>query len=184
MAGIFISYRRADSQIWADQLADSLILRFGGGLIWRDVDDIPAGEPWSREIRRALAAADAVLVLIGPDWLGNPRLAERRDVLRHEIETALRSRASVVPVLVGGAGIPERSKAAARHTPAGDSRETPSRHLARGMALARRRERFACRAAPNRWEQAEERTPQATLRKARTVSERLFLRAREARSGA
>ena len=110
MAGIFISYRRADSQIWADQLADSLILRFGGGLIWRDVDDIPAGEPWSREIRRALAAADAVLVLIGPDWLENPRLAEGRDVLRHEIETALRSRASVVPVLVGGAGIPERSK--------------------------------------------------------------------------
>ena len=110
MAGVFISYRRADSQTWADRLADSLILRFGGGLIWRDVDDIPAGEPWPREIRKALAAADAVLVLIGPDWLGDPRLTARRDVLRHEIETALRSKASVVPVLVGGAGIPEPAK--------------------------------------------------------------------------
>ncbi len=69
MAGVFISYRRADSQTWADRLADSLILRFGGGLIWRDVDDIPAGEPWPTEIRKALAAADAVLVLIGPGWL-------------------------------------------------------------------------------------------------------------------
>ena len=107
MAGVFISYRRADSQTWADRLADSLILRFGGGLIWRDVDDIPAGEPWPREIRKALASADAVLVLIGPDWLEDPRLTERRDVLRHEIQTALRSKASVVPVLVGGAGIPD-----------------------------------------------------------------------------
>src|SRR6202022_1942339 len=52
MAGVFISYRRADSQTWADRLADSLILRFGGGLIWRDVDDIPAGEPWPTEIRK------------------------------------------------------------------------------------------------------------------------------------
>jgi hypothetical protein len=68
--------------------------------IWRDVDDIPAGEPWPTEIRKALAAADAVLVLIGPDWLHNPRLTERRDVLRHEIQTALRSKASVVPLLV------------------------------------------------------------------------------------
>ena len=110
MAGVFISYRRADSQAWADRLADSLILRFGGGLIWRDVDDIPAGEPWPAEIRKALAAADAVLVLIGPDWLDNPRLTERRDVLRHEIQTALRSKASVVPLLVGGAAIPEPSK--------------------------------------------------------------------------
>jgi hypothetical protein len=110
MAGVFISYRRADSQTWADRLSDSLILRFGGGLIWRDVDDIPAGEPWPREIRKALAAADAVLVLIGPDWLEDPRLTGRRDVLRHEIQTALRSKASVVPVLVGGAGIPDPGK--------------------------------------------------------------------------
>jgi hypothetical protein len=63
MAGVFISYRRSDSQAWADRLADSLTLRFGGGLIWRDVDDIPAGEPWPTAIRKALAAADAVLVL-------------------------------------------------------------------------------------------------------------------------
>ena len=72
----------------------------------RHVDDIPAGEPWPTEIGKALAAADAVLVLIGPDWLDDPRPTERRDVLRHEIQTALRSRASVVPLLVGGAGIP------------------------------------------------------------------------------
>jgi len=110
MAGVFISYRRADSQAWADRLSDSLVLRFGGGLIWRDVDDIPAGEPWPREIRKALAAADAVLVLIGPDWLEDPRLTARRDVLRHEILTALRSKASVVPLLVGGAGIPDPAR--------------------------------------------------------------------------
>ena len=110
MAGVFISYRRADSQAWADRLADSLTLRFGGGLIWRDVDDIRAGEPWPGEIRKGLAAADAVLVLIGPDWLGNPRLRERRDVLRHEVRTALRSKATVVPVLVGGARPPEPRK--------------------------------------------------------------------------
>src|SRR4029077_14805440 len=110
MAGVFISYRRADSQAWADRLADSLILRFRRGLLLRDVDDIPAGEPWPAEIRKALAAADAVLVLIGPDWLHKPRFNERRDALPHQIQTALRSKASVVPLLVGGAAIPEPNK--------------------------------------------------------------------------
>ena len=106
MAGVFISYRRSDSHAWADRLGDSLTLRFGGGLVWRDVDDIPAGGSWPMAIRKALTAADAVLVLIGPDWLGNPRLTERRDVLRREIQTALRSKAAVVPLMLGGAAIP------------------------------------------------------------------------------
>src|SRR4029077_13047625 len=92
MAGVFISYRRADSQAWADRLADSLILRFRRGLLLRDVDDIPAGEPWPAEIRKALAAADAVLVLIGPDWLDNPRLTERREALPQQTKAAPREK--------------------------------------------------------------------------------------------
>ena len=59
-----------------------------------------------------LAAADAVLAMIGPGWLtaatvaGEPRLYQAGDFVRTELSRALSMNLTVVPVLVGGATMP------------------------------------------------------------------------------
>jgi hypothetical protein len=111
MPRVFVSYRRADSAAWCKKLSDHLSLRFGDDMVFRDVDDLQPGMRWRREIDAALRGAEVVLVLIGPQWFTpgqRHRLADPRDVLRQEIATALRSpRRKVVPVLLGGATLPD-----------------------------------------------------------------------------
>lgn len=110
MAGVFLSYRRADSAGWAGRLWDHLATRFGDDLhAWQDVEGILPGANWLDEIKANLAAADAVLVIIGPRWLevGGARLRDPADVLHQEILLSLTSKALVVPVLVGGGQMPE-----------------------------------------------------------------------------
>lgn len=112
MAGVFLSYRRADSAGWAGRLGDHLATRFGNDLhAWQDVEEILPGANWLDEIKGGLAAADAVLVIIGPRWLelGGARLKDPADVLHQEILLALNSKAVVIPVLVGGAQLPDRA---------------------------------------------------------------------------
>ncbi|MGZ8156956.1 MAG: toll/interleukin-1 receptor domain-containing protein, partial [Burkholderiales bacterium] len=67
MAGIFISYRRADSDGWAGRLRDALRVRFGD-LVFQDVDNIADGEIFSDVIDRALNECDVALIIIGPSW--------------------------------------------------------------------------------------------------------------------
>jgi TIR domain len=43
MAGIFLSYRRADATGWAGRLHDSLVQRLPGVKIFMDVEEIPPG---------------------------------------------------------------------------------------------------------------------------------------------
>lgn len=111
MPAVFLSYRRADSAAWCERLSDHLSLRFGDDIVFRDVDDLQPGMRWRREIDAALRGAVVVLVLIGPHWFAvrqRRRLADPKDVLRREIATALRSpRRKVVPVLLGGASLPD-----------------------------------------------------------------------------
>jgi tetratricopeptide (TPR) repeat protein len=108
MAGVFISYRRADSGGWAGRLKDHLEMRFGSDLVWQDVDDIPPGANWLEQIKSGIEHADSVLVVIGPRWLelGGRRMQDPNDVLRTEISLALSSTALIIPVLVGGAEMP------------------------------------------------------------------------------
>jgi TIR domain/Tetratricopeptide repeat len=111
MPAVFLSYRRSDSAAWCERLSDHLSLRFGDDIVFRDVDDLKPGMRWRREIDAALRGAGIVLVLIGPQWFAarqRRRLADPKDVLRQEIATALRSpRRKVVPVLLGGASLPD-----------------------------------------------------------------------------
>lgn len=111
MSAVFLSYRRVDSEAWCRRLSDHLSLRFGDDMVFRDVDDLKAGMQWQREIDAALRGTRVVLVLIGPLWFAKRqrlRLADPRDVLRREITMALKSpRRKVVPVLLGGASLPD-----------------------------------------------------------------------------
>jgi hypothetical protein len=108
---IFISYRRDDSLIHARLLHNELAARCGAAQVFMDVDDIDYGDDFKRVIDAHLDTADVVVAVIGPRWL---ELLQRRlasdDYVRYELARAL-ERASpdglrVIPVLVGGAGVP------------------------------------------------------------------------------
>jgi hypothetical protein len=114
MPRIFLSYRRDDSAGFAGRLADALEAEFGAGSVFRDVDDIRPGEDFVTAIQSRLREAAAVLVMIGPRWIGqageNSRLHEPGDFVRQEIEAALASGKPVFPLLVGGAAMPNEDK--------------------------------------------------------------------------
>lgn len=106
---VFISYRRSDTADLAARLAAHLRAAPGVRAVFLDVEAIGAGEAFPERLSRELARADAVLVLIGPGWRGDPptRLAEPGDHVAREIALALGSKARVIPVLVHGAAMPQ-----------------------------------------------------------------------------
>ena len=106
---VFISYRRSDTTGEAGRLADSLESVLGAACVFRDADDIEAGEDFEDVLKRELADTRVVVVLIGKKWLAE--LASRqtrpeRDFVRIEIATALRLGKRVIPVLLQGADLP------------------------------------------------------------------------------
>ena len=106
----FISYRREDTQAFAQQLHGELELRYGGQRVFLDRADITHGVRWRDEVNDAVAQCDMVIALIGPHW--TTLLRERdpeQDVLCYELATALRLNKTLVPVLVDGAVMPEAS---------------------------------------------------------------------------
>lgn len=111
MAGIFVSYRRDDSQGFAGRLADGLDELLGDDRVFRDIE-IPVGSDFTDVLHRAIAASDILLVVIGRHWAGQSdtghpsRLFEDTDWVRIEIEAALAQGKQVIPVLVGGARMP------------------------------------------------------------------------------
>jgi len=119
--GVFISYRRADSGKWAALLDKHIGFRFGHDLVFRDVSDIQLGKDFMVVLDRELGRARVFLVVIGPHWVvtakGERRLQNRNDVLRAEVTRALQSVGAVIPVLVGGAPMPEADEVPARLRP-------------------------------------------------------------------
>jgi hypothetical protein len=111
--GIFVSYRRQDSQSAAGRLTDHLKDHLPGAAIFRDVETIEPGVDFVEAIERALRACGVLLAVIGPRWLdarlddGRRRLDDPNDYTRLEIATALRrADVRVIPVLVEGARMP------------------------------------------------------------------------------
>ena len=110
---VFLSYRRDDAGGYAGRLTDALLQRLGPKSVFHDVTAISPGQDYSVAIDRALADSDAALVVIGPGWLtavtpqGARRLLEADDYVRLELARALGRDIRVIPVLVGGARLPE-----------------------------------------------------------------------------
>ena len=111
--GVFISYRRQETAAYAGRLADLLTDRLGRHRVFIDVDDIEGGLPFEQAIDQALGSCQVLLALIGAQWLdvtdenGRRRLDDPNDRLRREIEAALEGNVRVIPVLVGGARMPQ-----------------------------------------------------------------------------
>jgi len=113
---IFISYRRDDSREMTGFIAERLQKRFGGDDIFMDVDSIPFGVNFRAYIVSTLAKCKACLVIIGPQWVdasragGGRRIDDENDLVRIEVETAIKVGVPVVPLLIRDARMPEASQ--------------------------------------------------------------------------
>jgi Family of unknown function (DUF6416)/TIR domain len=113
---IFISYRREDAGYPAGWLYDVLVSHFGADRVFKDVDSIEPGDDFAEVVGAAVGSCSVLLAVIGVGWLaaadddGQRRLDDPSDLVRLEIETALRREIRVIPVLVAGARIPRRAQ--------------------------------------------------------------------------
>lgn len=106
---VFISYRRSDSLFVTERICDHLSHSFA---VARDIHFIEPGTDYRGEIGIEIGETDAVIVVIGPDWLGTTndqgqrRLDDQRDFVRLEIESAVANQIPIIPVLVGDTDMP------------------------------------------------------------------------------
>jgi len=110
---VFINYRREDSAPYALALRAEFERHLAGAHVFVDTQGIAAGTQWPAVLKDALFQTDALISLIGPDWIsaagadGRLRLFDEEDWVRRELAYMLEhALGSVVPVLVGGASAP------------------------------------------------------------------------------
>jgi WD40 repeat protein len=89
MPEVFISYARGDARAFVGELAAELERR--GVDVWVDLDDIPPGSQWRRELTDALTASDALAYVISPAAVASPFCA-------NELEQALEQNKRLVPI--------------------------------------------------------------------------------------
>src|SRR5262245_29324051 len=113
---IFLVYRRYDTGSMTGRIYERLETRFGREKIFVDIDPIPVGCDFVEYLEQAIVACRAMVVMIGPNWLGidhkgGPRRIDRPlDYLRLELEIAIGHGVTLIPVLVDGASMPARSE--------------------------------------------------------------------------
>jgi hypothetical protein len=78
--------------------------------IFKDVDSIPLGVDFREYIDKIVSKADVFLAVIGPDWLWRDEHGRRidgsRDIVRIEVQSALKRNIPVIPLLVRNASMP------------------------------------------------------------------------------
>jgi hypothetical protein len=109
---VFISYRRRETAGHAGRLYDRLAEHYGDERVFMDVRMEP-GVDFVEQIDEAVTECDALLSLIGAQWLdmrdaeGRRRLDDPHDFARLEVESALARDVKVIPVLLQDAKMPE-----------------------------------------------------------------------------
>jgi WD40 repeat protein len=96
--GIFISYRRADTQANALRLHEAIHNGIPEARVFIDLDGIGPGEQFEQVIEKTIAHSQVALVLIGENW-STERLNQPGDLHFREIEAALAGGLTVIPVL-------------------------------------------------------------------------------------
>ncbi|MGN9756741.1 TIR domain-containing protein [Streptomyces sp. SD31] len=137
MGGIFINYRRGDHEDVVRELYDRLEQYFGEDQVFRDVASIVPGQRYPDTLRERVADCDVLLVVVHRGWLeargpsGGLRLDDEADWVRREIDQALHTDKTVVPLLLDGAAPPRP-----------DQLPPPIRELAHRNAQSLRAARF------------------------------------------
>lgn len=111
---IFISYRREDSAGDTSRLVSSLKNFIASERIFIDTETIPYGEDFTKVIRNSVRQCEVQLVIIGKKWMqplqdGSNALMAETNWVRIEIATALKQGKLVIPILIDGAKMPEKS---------------------------------------------------------------------------
>jgi hypothetical protein len=114
---VFLCYRREDSKDLTDTIEALLSRSIWNRMhVFQDVSSIAGGAEWKLEIQRHISHSQVLLTIIGPKWLsisdndGLRRIDSSSDPVRQEIETALHLHIPIIPVLVGGALMPDESQ--------------------------------------------------------------------------
>ena len=108
MSKILISYRRENSADVTGRIYDRLVEQFGRETVFKDVDSIPPGDDFRIHLDEQVAKCDVFLAVIGRDWMkkwgskGKSRLDDPGDFVCIEIESALKRKIPVIPVMVSG----------------------------------------------------------------------------------
>jgi hypothetical protein len=111
---IFISYRRGEDAGYAGWLCDILERKLPNHELFLDIHRIDYGSDFRQEIGEWVESCDAFVAIIGRGWaekadlIGARRLDDGEDLVRIEIETALRRKPPipVIPVVLPGATLP------------------------------------------------------------------------------
>ncbi|MFN8376848.1 MAG: toll/interleukin-1 receptor domain-containing protein, partial [Anaerolineae bacterium] len=109
---IFISYRHHDNPDFVHRMRDLLIPHYGTDNIFLDAYSIPAGMPFAKFIEIKIREYDAVIAVVGPQWL--PLLREKAslfqdDYVRKELEWSLKYDKVIIPVCIKDATLPAKT---------------------------------------------------------------------------
>ena len=80
MPKVFICYRREDSLHQAGRIYDQLVLHFGKGDVFKDVDSRHVGRDYRKVLSEQVAQCEVLLVLIGDGWLNQDDVRELEDL--------------------------------------------------------------------------------------------------------
>lgn len=108
---LFVSYRRSDATHAAQRVRMCLQAKFGADAVFIDREMLP-GTEWEQQLEEMLDESTGVVVMVGDEFLR--RLQHREpgqiDRMEWEIETALRLRKPIYPVIFGALDMPDASK--------------------------------------------------------------------------
>jgi hypothetical protein len=106
---VFVNYRKNERTLVPAAIYRELVAHFGVDQVFQDYVSLRPGQMYPAGLRQALARANILITVIGPDWLmmtdeHGVRLLDRtEDWVRYEISVALARGITVVPVLTNGA---------------------------------------------------------------------------------
>jgi hypothetical protein len=117
VTGVFINYRRGAHVVDAvEGIEQRLVEYFGRDQVFRDVSSIPLGDRFPAVLRDRLVDSEVVLAVMHEGWLAerdehNVRLLDRPDCwVRKELELAIETGRTIIPVLLDDARMPAASE--------------------------------------------------------------------------
>ncbi|MBL1136878.1 MAG: SUMF1/EgtB/PvdO family nonheme iron enzyme [Chloroflexi bacterium] len=109
---LFVNYRRADNADFVQHMRTWFMIRYGRENVFMDFDTIPEFARFEDFIREKVREADAVVAVIGPQWLKlmqDKAAAGKPDYVRIELEEALKHGKVIAPICIKDASVPDET---------------------------------------------------------------------------